>query len=177
MKKNIESIANILPISEYKKIDSIYNFIYNVYIFIYQIDHKLLNDTNFICNYVIHKQINKDIMYNKLCYGTTDIKNVNSLDVYYISLYSINILLENVMINKKSNTELSYNVTKIINNNDIDEEFLLENINKQSVDNYFKILCYIELFNKNNISKDVILEIKNILKKILKKPNNESNNN
>jgi hypothetical protein len=76
---------------------------------------------------------------------------------------------------QKSDTEIPYNITKIMNNNDIDEEYLLENINNKSIDNYFKILFYIELFNKNNISEDVILEFKKLLKKILKK-NNKKNN-
>lgn len=176
MKSSIEHLSKVLPISEYKKINKIYDFIYNIFIFIYRIDSELFNDTNFICNYLIHKQINKDIMYNKLCYGTTDIKFVNSLDVYYISLAGINILLENVMIDKKSKTELPYNITKIMNNNDIDEEYLLENINNKSIDNYFKILFYIELFNKNNISEDIILELKKLFTKILKKHNKELNN-
>ena len=80
------------------------------------------------------------------------------------------------MIDKKSKTELPYNITKIMNNNDIDEEYLLENINNKSIDNYFKILFYIELFNKNNISEDIILELKKLFTKILKKHNKELNN-
>ena len=172
----MENLSNILPISEYKKIEDLYNFIYNIFIFIYQVDFELFNNTNFICNYLIHKQINKDIMYNKLCFGTTNIKFVNALDVYYINIAGINMLLENIVINKKSKTELPYSITKIMNNTDINEEFLLENINIKSIDNYFKILFYIELFNKNNISKDVIIELKNLLHKILQKHNNELNN-
>ena len=31
-----------------------------IFTFIYQVDYELFNDTNFICNYLIHKQINKD---------------------------------------------------------------------------------------------------------------------
>ena len=167
MKLNMQSLSNILPISEYKKIDNLYNFIYNIFTFIYQVDYELFNDTNFICNYLIHKQINKDIMYSKLCYGVTDIKYVNSLKIYYINISGINILLENIMIDKKLNAETAYDIKDVINET-VDDEYLLENIHAKYIDNYFKILFYMELFNKNNISKEIILELKKLLQKILK---------
>ena len=163
----MQSLSNILPISEYKKIDNLYNFIYNIFTFIYQVDYELFNDTNFICNYLIHKQINKDIMYSKLCYGVTDIKYVNSLKIYYINISGINILLENIMIDKKLNAETAYDIKDVINET-VDDEYLLENIHAKYIDNYFKILFYMELFNKNNISKEIILELKKLLQKILK---------
>lgn len=168
-KFNIKFLINILPKSEYEKIDKIYDFIYNIFVFIFQVDKTLFDDTNFICNYLIHKQINKDIMYNKLCYGTTNIKFINSLDVYYINLVGINILLENVMIDKKSKTELPYNIINIINTTEIDEEYLLRILNKKSVNNYLKILFYLEMFNTpsyNIISEDVISELKTLLSKL-----------
>ena len=167
MKLNMQSLSNILPISEYKKIDNLYDFIYNIFTFIYQVDYELFNDTNFICNYLIHKQINKDIMYSKLCYGVTDIKYVNSLKIYYINISGINILLENILIDKKLNAETAYDIKDVINET-VDDEYLLENIHAKYIDNYFKILFYMELFNKNNISKEIILELKKLLQKILK---------
>lgn len=176
MTTSIERLSKILPVSEYKKIDDIYNFIYNIYSFIYQVDFELFNDTNFVCNYLIHKQINQDIMYNKLSYGVTNIKYVNSLKIYYINIAGINIILENTLINKKLNTETLYNINEVINDGDISEQYLLENINTKYIDNYFKILFYIELFNKNNISKDIILELKKLLQQILKKHNNDLKN-
>ena len=163
----MQSLSNILPISEYKKIDNLYDFIYNIFTFIYQVDYELFNDTNFICNYLIHKQINKDIMYSKLCYGVTDIKYVNSLKIYYINISGINILLENILIDKKLNAETAYDIKDVINET-VDDEYLLENIHAKYIDNYFKILFYMELFNKNNISKEIILELKKLLQKILK---------
>ena len=176
MKLNMQSLSKILPISEYKKIDNLYDFIYNIFTFIYQVDYELFNDTNFICNYLIHKQIDKDIMYNKLCYGVTDIKYVNSLKIYYINISGINILLENIMIDKKFNTESKYDIKDVINDTCIGEDYLLENINAKYIDNYFKILFYLELFNKNNISKEIILELKKLLQKILKNHNNDLKN-
>lgn len=167
MKLNMQSLSNILPISEYKKIDNLYDFIYNIFTFIYQVDYELFNDTNFICNYLIHKQINKDIMYSKLCYGVTDIKYVNSLKIYYINISGINILLENILIDKNLNAETAYDIKDVINET-VDDEYLLENIHAKYIDNYFKILFYMELFNKNNISKEIILELKKLLQKILK---------
>ena len=152
MKLNMQSLSNILPISEYKKIDNLYDFIYNIFTFIYQVDYELFNDTNFICNYLIHKQINKDIMYSKLCYGVTDIKYVNSLKIYYINISGINILLENILIDKKLNAETAYDIKDVINET-VDDEYLLENIHAKYIDNNFKILFYMELLNKNNISK------------------------
>ena len=163
----MQSLSNILPISEYKKIDNLYDFIYNIFTFIYQVDYELFNDTNFICNYLIHKQINKDIMYSKLCYGVTDIKYVNSLKIYYINISGINILLENILIDKNLNAETAYDIKDVINET-VDDEYLLENIHAKYIDNYFKILFYMELFNKNNISKEIILELKKLLQKILK---------
>ena len=163
----MQSLSNILPISEYKKIDNLYDFIYNIFTFIYQVDYELFNDTNFICNYLIHRQINKDIMYSKLCYGVTDIKYVNSLKIYYINISGINILLENILIDKKLNAETAYDIKDVINET-VDDEYLLENIHAKYIDNYFKILFYMELFNKNNISKEIILELKKLLQKILK---------
>lgn len=168
-KFNIKYLLNTLPKSEYEKIDKIYNFIYNIFVFIFQIDKSLFDDTNFICNYVIHKQINKDIMYNKLCYGSTNIKFVNSLDVYYINLAGVDILLENVIIDKKSKTELPYNIINIINTTEIDDEYLLRNINKKTVNNYLKILFYLEMFNTpsyNIISEDVLSDLKTLLSKL-----------
>ena len=176
MTSSIERLSKVLPISEYKKIENIYNFIYNLYVFIYQVDYELFNDTNFICNYLIHKQINKDIMYNKLSFGVTNIKFVNSLQIYYINIAGINILLENIIIDKKLNTEIPYNINEVINDDIINEEFILENLNINYVDNYFKILFYIELFNKNNISYEIILELKKLLQKLLKKRNNKESN-
>ncbi len=168
-KFNIKYLLNTLPKSEYEKLDNIYNFIYNIFVFIFQVDKTLFDDTNFICNYIIHKQINKDIMYSKLCYGTTNIKFVNSLDVYYINLAGIDILLENVVIDKKSKTELPYNIINIINTAEINEEYLLRNLNKKSTNNYLKILFYLEIFNTpsyNIISKDIITDLKTLLSKL-----------
>lgn len=169
MNSCIDVLSKILPLSEYSKIYDLYDFIYNIFIFIYQVDFLLFADTNFVCNYLIHKQINKDIMYNKLCFGMTDIKFVNSLKVYYINIAGTNILLENILIHKNSKTDVPYIINNIINDVDIDNEYLLNNLNIDLVDNYFKILFYIELFNKNNISENIITEFKNLLKSIPKK--------
>ena len=176
MTSSIERLSKVLPKSEYKKIEDIYNFIYNIYAFIYQVDFELFNDTNFVCNYLIHKQINKDIMYNKLSYGITNIKYVNSLKIYYINIAGINILLENIIIDKTLNTETPYNVNEVIIDDIVNEDYLLENININYIDNYFKIIFYIELFNKNNISYDILLELKKFLQKLLNKDKDKDKN-
>ena len=154
MTSSIERLSEVLPISEYKKIEDIYNFIYNLYVFIYQVDYELFNDTNFICNYLIHKQINKDIMYNKLSFGVTNIKFVNSLQIYYINIAGINILLENIIIDKKLNTEIPYNINEVINNDIINEEFILENLN-------------INLYRRMNRLKKKLMKMR-ILMKLIK---------
>jgi hypothetical protein len=200
-------LSNNLPKSEYKKIENIYDFIYNLYLFIYMTDPILLNETNLLCNYLIHKQINKDIMYTKLCFGLTDIIYESNLKVYYINIAGVDILLENVILDKKIKKTISYNIIKIFNN-DCDIHYLLnqnyneeyniendtksneesnqesnkkshqenfkeknteENIKINSINQYFKILFYMDLFNKDTISSNIIDDLKQELNKKLKK--------
>lgn len=180
-------LSNNLPKSEYKKIENIYDFIYNLYLFIYMTDPILLNETNLLCNYLIHKQINKDIMYNKLCFGLTDIIYENNLKVYYINIAGIDILLENVILDKKIKKTMSYKIIEIFNN-ECDIHYLLnQNYNEEykeenkeeteenkkinSINQYFKILFYMDLFNKDNISSTIIDDLKKELNKKLKKLN------
>lgn len=171
MTNNFKILFNHLPITEYIKIKDIYEFIYNVYVFIYQIDPILLNDTNFICNYLIHKHINNEIMYNKLCFGLTDIKYVNNLKVYYINIAGVNLLLENIILEKKINEEIKYNIIQIYNNECTLHSSLNNknelNIHEENINNYFKIIFYIEILNKNNISKEILTNLKYKLNKQL----------
>jgi hypothetical protein len=210
-------LSKNLPKSEYNKIENIYDFIYNIYIFIYMTDPILLNETNLLCNYLIHKQLDKDVMYNKLCYGLTDIIYESNLKVYYLNIAGVNILLENVILDKKIKKTMIYNIIEIFNN-ECDIHYLLnqdynnefkendkesdkeknkesdkendkendkeknkeknkesdkendkENIKINNINQYFKILFYIDLFNKDHISSTIIYDLKKELNKKLKK--------
>ena len=49
----MDNLKNILPITEYKKLDKLYKFGYNTFIFIYKIDNSLVDQFNFLYNYIL----------------------------------------------------------------------------------------------------------------------------
>lgn len=167
----MDNLKNILPITEYKKLDKLYKFGYNTFIFIYKIDNSLVDQFNFLYNYILHQEINKNIMYNELCLGKSDVLFINELDIYYIKMAGNNLILENILIDYRTayNPEKRkhYKIVETFNLILTEGEDLLDMIIKECseifITNSLKIIFYLELLNKNVISTDIIEDIKNKL--------------
>ena len=104
----MDKIKQILPTTEYKKLDKLYKFGYNTFVFIYKVDNSLVDQFNFLYNYILPQEINKNIMHNEICLGKSDVLFINELDIYYIKMAGHDLILENILIDYRT----SYNPEK-----------------------------------------------------------------
>jgi hypothetical protein len=164
----MDNLKNTLPKSEYDKLNKLYKFCYNSFLFIYNVDTTLVNQFNFIINYIIHKEIEKNIMHNEICLGRTEVLFVNELDIFYINMAGNNLILEDILIkNRVLHNPLKKKTYSIVQTFDLElkeyEDIFDKMFKKAGIEyikNVLKIIFYLEILNKNDISKDIIRDIK-----------------
>ena len=182
----MDKLKESLPTTEYNKIYKIYQFIYNVFLFIYKTDNNLIVQYNFLVNYILYRYINNEIMHIDLCYGRTDVVFINSIYIFYIKIAGVKLILENILIDYKNNKfssaipKMKYNVSDEVvvsqfNDKDV-LDGILEDFEIDYVQNYLKIIFYIELFNKDHIPKELLNEIKKKLQKSMIENSNKTVN-
>lgn len=165
----MEHLKNTLPKSEYDKLKKLYNFCYNIFVFIYKIDNSLVDYFNFIINYILHKEIENNIMHNDICLGRTDVVFINELDIFYIKMAGSNLVLEDILLEQKllhnPNKKKKYSILQSFDLELEPNQDIFDKIFKKATIDYinkiYKILFYIELLNKNDISKETLTNIKN----------------
>lgn len=165
----MEHLKNTLPKSEYDKLKNLYNFCYNIFAFIYKIDNSLVDYFNFIINYIIHKEIDNNIMHNDICLGRTDVVFINDLEIFYIKMAGSNLVLEDILLEQKlmrtNKKKKNYNIIESFDLKLEPGHDIFDKIFKKATEDYinkiYKILFYIELLNKNDISKETLINIKN----------------
>jgi hypothetical protein len=183
----MDKLKESLPTTEYNKIYKLYQFSYNVFLFIYKTDNSLIVQYNFILNYILYKYINEEIMHVDLCYGKSNVVFINSIYIFYIKIAGVKLILENIMIEYKNSKfnpampKVKYSVSDEVavsqfNDKDV-LEGILEDFEIDYVQNYLKIIFYIELFNKDNIPKDLLNEIKKKLQKSMIENSNKTVDN
>ena len=167
----MDKIKQILPTTEYKKLDKLYKFGYNTFVFIYKVDNSLVDQFNFLYNYILHQEINKNIMHNEICLGKSDVLFINELDIYYIKMAGHDLILENILIDYRT----SYNPEKrkhykivetfnlVLTEGEDLLDMIVKNCSEEFINNSLKIIFYLELLNKNIISSDIIENFKNKL--------------
>lgn len=165
----MNNLKTSLPKSEYDKLNALYKFSYNTFVFIYKIDNSLVDYFNFIINYILHKEIENNIMHNDICLGRTDVVFINELDIFYIKIAGNDLILEDVLLEHRllhnTNKKKKYSILQTFDlelepNQDIFDK-IFKKANAEYIKNINKILFYLELLNKNNISKETLDYIKN----------------
>lgn len=165
----MNNLKTSLPKSEYDKLNALYKFSYNTFVFIYKIDNSLVDYFNFIINYILHKEIENNIMHNDICLGRTDVVFINELDIFYIKIAGNDLILEDVLLEHRllhnPNKKKKYSILRSFDlelepNQDIFDK-IFKKANEEYIKNINKILFYLELLNKNNISKETLNYIKN----------------
>lgn len=115
-------------------------------------------------------------MHIDLCYGRTDVVFINSIYIFYIKIAGVKLILENILIDYKNNQfssaipKMKYNVSDEVavsqfNDKDV-LDGILEDFEIDYVQNYLKIIFYIELFNKDHIPKELLNEIKKSYRRV-----------
>jgi len=162
----MDVLKHTLPKSDYDTLHKLYEYSYNTFAFIYKIDNGLIDQFNFIINYILHKEIEKNIMHNKICLGRTEVIFINTLDVFYIKLAGQDIILENILLEHKSHKKSKKKYTivnqidlELVESDDIFDK-IFKNASVEYIKDIFKIIFYLELFNNNIISKEIIDNIK-----------------
>ena len=180
----MNNFKNVLPKSEYAKLSKLYKFCYNAFVFIYKVDNSLVDQFNFIINYILHKEIEKNIMHNQMCLGRTDVLFINELDLFYINLAGCDIILEDVLLEyrvlhnpkkKKKYTIIQTFDLELKEGEDIFDK-IFKRVNADYIKNVYKIIFYIELLNKTTFSKEIINNIKIKLNNYQLKNNSEIDN-